>query len=50
MSFGTNGFVIDNGASKLGLECVSVKHGRVIVYAPRKLGSHKGKYPTMIWI
>ena len=33
-------------ASRVGLGCVLMQHGRVIAYAPRKLKVHEKNYPT----
>jgi predicted transcriptional regulator len=35
-----------NDASKRGLRCVLMQHGRVIAYASRQLKSHKMNYPV----
>ena len=46
MPSGTEGYVIYSDASKLGLECVLMQHGRVIGYASRQLKNHEKNYPT----
>jgi hypothetical protein len=43
---GTEGFVIYTDASKRGLGCVLMQHGRVIAYASRQLKSHDVNYPV----
>ena len=43
---GTEGFVIYSDASKLGLGCVLMQHGRVIAYASQQLQIHERNYPT----
>jgi len=35
-----------NDASKRGLRCVLMQHGRVIAYASRQLKSHKMNHPV----
>ena len=42
----TKGFVVYNDASKRGLGCVLMQHGRVIAYALRQLKSHEVNYPV----
>jgi hypothetical protein len=42
---GTEGFVVYSDASKRGLGCVLMQHGRVIAYASRQLKSYKVNYP-----
>ena len=42
---GTKGFVVCCDASRVGLGCVLMKHGKVIVYASRKLQLHERNYP-----
>ncbi|OKX69894.1 hypothetical protein AXD71_14845, partial [Listeria monocytogenes] len=39
-------FVIFSGASRKGLGCVLMQHGKVIAYASRQLKPHEQKYPT----
>ena len=43
---GQCGFEIYSDASKLGLGCVLMQHGRVIAYASRQLRPHEKNYPT----
>ena len=43
---GMEGFVIYSDASKKGLGCVLMQHGRVIAYASRQLKTHETNYPT----
>ncbi|KAH9722972.1 Endonuclease [Citrus sinensis] len=40
------GFVIYSDASRKGLGCVLMQHGKVIAYASRQLKSHEQNYPT----
>jgi hypothetical protein len=42
---GIEGFVVYSDASKRGLGCVLMQHGRVIAYASRQLKSYKVNYP-----
>jgi len=37
----TKGFVVYSDASKKGLGCILMQHGRVVAYMSRKLKSHK---------
>lgn len=46
LPLGTGGFVIYSDASKKGLGCVLMQHGKVIAYASRQLKSHEENYPT----
>ena len=46
MPSGTEGYVIFSDASKSGLGCVLMQHGRVIAYASRQLRNHEKNYPT----
>jgi len=46
LPLGMEGFVIYSDASKKGLGCVLMQHGRVIVYASRQLKTHETNYPT----
>jgi len=43
---GTEGFVVYSDASKGGMGCVLMQHGRVIAYASRQLKSHEMNYPV----
>jgi len=43
---GTEGFVVYSDASKRGLGCVLMQHGRVIAYASRQLKLHEVNYPV----
>ncbi|XP_070002215.1 uncharacterized protein [Nicotiana sylvestris] len=43
---GTEGFVVYCDASRIGLGCVLMQHGKVIAYASRKLKNHEKNYPT----
>src|SRR5262249_59328362 len=43
---GSGGFVIYADASRLGLGCVLMQHGKVIAYASRQLKDHELNYPT----
>lgn len=43
---GTEGFVVYSDASKKGLGCVLMQHGKVIAYASRQLRNHEKNYPT----
>ncbi|WMV46041.1 hypothetical protein MTR67_039426 [Solanum verrucosum] len=42
----TNGFVVYCDASRVGLGCVLMQHGKVIAYASRQLKVHEKNYPT----
>ena len=42
----TEGFVVYSDASKRGLGCVLMQHGRVITYASRQLKSHEVNHPV----
>ena len=42
----TKGFVVYSDASKGGLGCVLMQHGRVIAYASSQLKSHEVNYPV----
>ena len=46
LSEGTKGFVVYCDASRVGLGCVLMKHGKVIAYASRQLKVHERNYPT----
>ncbi|GJS65788.1 pol protein [Tanacetum coccineum] len=43
---GTGGYQIYSDASKKGLGCVLMQHGKVIVYASRQLKPYEANYPT----
>ena len=43
---GSKGFVVYGDASRVGLRCVLMKHGKVVVYSSRKLKVNKRNYPT----
>ena len=43
---GTEGFVIYSDASKNGLLCMLMQHGKVIAYASRQLKDYEKNYPT----
>ncbi|XP_050229187.1 uncharacterized protein LOC126678328 [Mercurialis annua] len=43
---GTDGFTVYCDASRIGLGCVLIQHGRVIAYASRQLKKNKANYPT----
>jgi hypothetical protein len=43
---GTEGFMVYSDASKRGLGCVLMQHGRVTAYASRQLKSHEVNYPV----
>ncbi|WMV46412.1 hypothetical protein MTR67_039797 [Solanum verrucosum] len=43
---GTEGFVVYCDASRVGLGCVFMQHGKVIAYASRQLKVHDKNYPT----
>ncbi|KAK0588187.1 hypothetical protein LWI29_035607 [Acer saccharum] len=45
-SSGGGGYVIYSDASKKGLGCVLMQHGKVIAYASRQLKTHEQNYPT----
>ena len=40
------GYVIYSDASKKGLGCVLMQHGKVVVYASRQLKDYEKNYPT----
>jgi len=44
LPLGTKGFVVCSDASKRGLGCVLMQHGRVIAYTLRQLRSHEVNY------
>ena len=43
---GTGGYVVYCDASRVGLGCVLMQHGKVIAYASRQLKKHEQNYPT----
>ena len=43
---GCGGYVVYCDASRIGLGCVLMQHGRVIAYASRQLKRHEQHYPT----
>ena len=43
---GLEGFVVYYDASRIGLGCVLMQNGKVIVYASRQLKVHENNYPT----
>jgi hypothetical protein len=43
---GIEGLVVSSDASKKGLGCVLMQHGKVIVYASRQLKAHEINYPV----
>ena len=43
---GTKGFNVYCDASRMGLWCVHIQHGKVIAYASRQLKVHERNYPT----
>jgi hypothetical protein len=43
---GTEGFMVYSDASRRGLGCVLMQHGKVIAYASRKLKPHEVNYPV----
>nr|GEZ42225.1 retrotransposon protein, putative, Ty3-gypsy subclass [Tanacetum cinerariifolium] len=43
---GSGGFQIYSDASKKGLGCVLIQHGKVIAYASRQLKPYEANYPT----
>ncbi|GKA19037.1 putative nucleotidyltransferase, ribonuclease H, partial [Tanacetum coccineum] len=46
LSSGSGGFQIYSNASKKGLGCVLMQHGKVIAYASRQLKPYEVNYPT----
>jgi hypothetical protein len=46
LSSGTEGLVVYSDASKKGLGCVLIKHGKVIAYVSRQLKTHEINYPV----
>ena len=43
---GTEGYTVYCDASRIGLGCVLMQHGKVIAYASRQLWPHEKNYPT----
>jgi hypothetical protein len=43
---GTEGFMVYSDASRRGLGCVLMQHGKVIAYASRQLKPHEVNYPV----
>jgi hypothetical protein len=43
---GTEGFVVYSDASRKGLGCVLMQHGKVVAYASRQLKTHEVNYPV----
>jgi len=43
---GMDGFVVYCDASRMGLWCVLIQHGRVVAYASRQLKVHMRNYPN----
>ena len=43
---GSGGFAVYCDASRVGLGCVLMQHGKVIAYASRQLKKHEQNYPT----
>lgn len=43
---GTEGYTVYCDASRIGLGCVLMQHGKVIAYASRQLRPHEKNYPT----
>jgi len=43
---GSGGYTVYCDASRVGLGCVLMQHGKVIVYASRQLKKHEHNYPT----
>lgn len=46
LSKGSEGFVVYYDASRVGVGCVFIKHGKVMAYASRQLKVSKRKFPT----
>ena len=42
----TEGFVVYSDASRKGLGCVLMQHGKVVAYALRQLKTHEINYPV----
>ena len=43
---GDEGYTVYCDASRVGLGCVLMQNGRVVVYASKQLKKHKKNYPT----
>ena len=43
---GSRGFVVYSDASRQGLGCMLIQHGKVVAYASRQLKPHEKNYPT----
>ncbi|GMH06275.1 hypothetical protein Nepgr_008115 [Nepenthes gracilis] len=43
---GSGGLIVYYDASKIGLGCVLMQHGRIIAYGSRQLKDHERNYPT----
>ena len=43
---GSGGFTIYSDASRKGLGCVLMQHGKVVAYASRQLKPYEQNYPT----
>ena len=43
---GTKGFIVYCEASRVGIGCVFMKHGKVIAYASRQIKVHERNYQT----
>ena len=43
---GTEGFVVYSDASRKGLGCVLMQHGKVVAYASRQMKTHEVNYPV----
>ncbi|KAH9685255.1 Endonuclease [Citrus sinensis] len=43
---GNEGFMVYSDASRQGLGCVLMQHGKVVAYASRQLKKHEQNYPT----
>ena len=48
LSEGTKGFVVYCDASRVGLGCVIMQHGKMIAYASRQLKVHERNNPTHV--
>ena len=45
LSIDTGGYAVYCDASRIGLGCVLMQHGKVIAYASRQLRKHEVNYP-----